>query len=363
MNWIVFTMVMVFLEVLANEVFLGIFFYERGEGKPVPGVVCTVAATVLFQLWILVSGWSLPLKLVVVVLAVAARYIWLRKNERRRLPKSLNSLLLFYTVMFLMNVFCVKQIQEDYERLGILLPVMTGIFVLNICSFFYFTVAARREKALQEMDRLNQKREMELAVYRSKKEWSERQSRKNHDYKNQLQVISRMLETGQVEEVQAYIHKLTGSLIREADYINTNHSAVNAVLNIKYREAKEKGIVLNIKCSDLSQVAVDESDLVVLLGNLLDNAIEACSCGEDSPYIQFKMIQEERQLFLSTKNRSKNSLAMKDGRVVSTKKDSESHGIGTVNIEAIAQKYGGVFALRKEGAYVKAVVVLPIGGR
>lgn len=240
--------------------------------------------------------------------------------------------------------------------------VITGLFVLDTSTFFYFIVVAKKENQLQEMSRLNRKREMELAIYRSKKAWSERQSRKNHDYKNQLQVISRMLETDSIEVVQAYINRLTGSLIREADYINTNHSVVNAVLNIKYWEAKEKGIALNVKCNDLSHVSLEESDLVVLLGNLLDNAIEACECGKGSQYIQFTMIQEEKQLVLSTKNQSKNSLAMENGRFISTKKNSESHGIGTVNINAIAIKYGGVFVLRREEGYVKAAVILPICG-
>lgn len=303
---------------------------------------------------------ELSVKIMVLALAAAARHIWLKENEQRWIPKNIYNLLLFHTILFLLNVFCVDRIQREHGLLPILVPVIIGVFMLNICSFFYFTVIARRENKLQEMDRLNQKREMELAIYRSKREWSERQAEKTHDYKNQLQVIGRMLETDSVETVQEYISKLTGSLIKEADFINTNHSAVNAVLNIKYKEAEEKGISLNVKCSDLSQVAVEESDLVVLLGNLLDNAIEACAAEENNKYIQFKMILEERQLFLSTKNRSRNSLTMENGRFISTKRDSGRLGIGTANMEAIVRKYGGIFVLKKENEYVKAVIVLPL---
>lgn len=303
------------------------------------------------------------IKVVVLALAAAARHVWLKENKQRWIPDNIFILLLFTFTLFVINVFCSDQIQSDYRLSRILVPVIMGVFVLNICFFYNFTVVARRENALQEMDRVNRKREMELALYRSKKEWSERQSRINHDYRNQLQVIGRMLETEPAEAVQAYIARLAGGVKKEADFINTNHSAVNAVLNIKYREAQEKGIVLNVKCSDLSGVAVEESDLVVLLGNLLDNAIEACGDGESDGYIQFKMILEERQLFISTKNRSQNSLSMEGGRFLSTKGDSGRHGIGTVNIEAIAVKYGGIFVLKKRGEYVKAAVILPICAR
>lgn len=426
MRWILFEMTVVLLEVMANEFFLEIFFYERQEGKPVKKVMRIVGMSILFMAWIRASGWSLHLKVtgailffcfyailffkarwmqglcfsvfimsiafgaeaialfgclslfpremqgrvflilelfvkvLVLALAFAARHIWLKNNEKRRIPENLFILLLFEATLFVLNVFCVDQMQKEYELSRILVPVITGVFVLNICFFFYFTVIAHRENALQEMDRLNRKRDMELAIYRSKREWSERQARKNHDYKNQLQVISRMLKTDPVESVREYIGELTGSLIKEGDFINTNHSAINAVLNIKYREAEEKGIILNVKCSDLSKVTMEESDLVMLLGNLLDNAIEACDCSEGNKYIQFKMILEERQLLISTKNRSRNSLSKEGGRFISTKRDSGQYGIGTVNIEAVAQKYGGIFALKKEGEYVKAVVILPI---
>lgn len=297
-------------------------------------------------------------KAVILMLAAAARHIWLKDNEQRRIPKNLFILLVFDATLFILNVFCVDQMQKKLALSGILIPVIIGVFILNICSFFYFTVIAHRENTLQELDKLNQKREMELAIYRSKREWGERQARKTHDYKNQLQVISRMLKTDSVEAVQAYIGELTGGLIKEMDYINTNHSVINAVLNIKYKEAKEKGITLNVQCNDLSGVSLEESDLAVLLGNLLDNAIEACECEEGNQYIQFKMILEERQLIISTKNRSRNSLSMEGRRFVSTKRNSGEHGIGTANIEAVAKKYGGIYVLRKEGKYVRAVVTI-----
>lgn len=426
MKLLIIKATIVFLEVMVNDFFIDMFFYEKYERKFTWRVLRIAAAAAIFMQWIEISRGNLYIKILggvflsgfytvlffkanflqglcfnIVILSLAfgveaialfgvlpmfteeiwsqafiqvellakvsmlglvavIRYIWLNKNKSRWIPKNIFIFLIYESTVLILNVFCADQIQKESGLSRILVPIVTGAFILNLCSLLQFTVFANRENELREMDRFNRIRDMELEIHRSKTELYDRQAGKIHDYKNQLLVISNILEKSPVESVQQYIKELTGELVNEMDAINTNHRVINAILNIKYSEAKKNGVTLNIQCSDLSRVEIEEADLVVLLGNLLDNAIEACECEDGDKYIQFKMIMDDRQLIISTKNRSRNKLIVENGRFVSTKKDFGKHGIGTINIEAAAKKHGGMFALSRSGEYVKGVIIIPV---
>lgn len=93
-----------------------------------------------------------------------------------------------------------------------------------------------------------------------------------------------------------------------------------------------------------------EEDLVTLLTNLLDNAIEACEKLDPenkavSRNIQFKMVLEEGQLILSVRNPVTTPVQIKNNMIVTSKKDSIHHGIGLSNVDAVIKKYGGTSVL------------------
>ncbi|MDE6939865.1 MAG: ATP-binding protein, partial [Lachnospiraceae bacterium] len=94
-------------------------------------------------------------------------------------------------------------------------------------------------------------------------------------------------------------------------------------------------------------------DLVTLLTNLLDNAIEACerSLGKDpaaSTVIQFKMIIEESQLVLAIRNPVIQPVLIRGSTISTSKKDRAHHGIGLSNVDLVVRKYGGTSSLKCE---------------
>ncbi len=102
------------------------------------------------------------------------------------------------------------------------------------------------------------------------------QRKLSHEYKNQITCIQALCETGEYDKLKEYLGQINGEVLHDLDYIDTNHVFVNAVLNAKYQEAAERDILFVCKINDLSGVTMNSSDLVVLLSNLLNNAIEAC---------------------------------------------------------------------------------------
>ena len=117
------------------------------------------------------------------------------------------------------------------------------------------------------------KSENRIADYQDREEIYERQRRKMYDYKNQLSTIQTLIKNGHTNEVLSFTQKLTESIAVEMSAINTNHPVVNAVLNQKYRSMQEKHIAVILKVGDLQEICLEEEEIVILLSNLLDNAI------------------------------------------------------------------------------------------
>ena len=105
--------------------------------------------------------------------------------------------------------------------------------------------------------------------------------------------------------------------------IDTNNDIVNAVINTKYKEALKKNIVFIFRINDLSGIMIEDQDIVILLSNLLNNALEASEKLEEKRLISVKFIQEYGDLFLSVKNNYKGTITpLKDG-FLTTKKEKK----------------------------------------
>ena len=106
---------------------------------------------------------------------------------------------------------------------------------------------------------------------------------------------------------------------------------VNAILNTKYQEAISKHIVFVFKVNDLSRIGIDDEDLVVVLANLLNNAIEACKKCEEKKIIKFKFMVEDELIILSVKNTYNQPLVYDNDEIRNSKTvEPEAHGVGII---------------------------------
>lgn len=121
---------------------------------------------------------------------------------------------------------------------------------------------------------------------------------------------------------------------------------INAILNTKYQEAISKHIVFVLKVNDLSRIGIDDEDLVVVLANLLNNAIEACEKCEEKKIIKFKFMVEDELIILSVKNTYNQPLVYDNDEIRNSKTvEPEAHGVGIKNIIRIVEKYEGEYVI------------------
>ena len=243
----------------------------------------------------------------------------------------------------------------DTERL----VAVAGFGVLNVIALYFIGNILEKDAQVQEMRLLQECTQNQMEMYQNMQKNYERQRRDLHDYKNQLTCIQGLLLEDRREEALHYVETLNGNLRKDADFVNTNHAVVNVVLNQKYQSALERNITMLLSVNDLSGLTMREEDLVTLLVNLLDNAVEACEKLEENRVIRFKMVLEEGELILSVRNPVAVPVIIDGKRIVTTKNDGGKHGIGLLNVNGVIERSGGTSALRCEDGWFCFSAMIP----
>ena len=163
-----------------------------------------------------------------------------------------------------------------------------------------------------------------------------------------------------IKELEEYVNLLEEKKPIEQATIDTKHVIVNAILNTKCEEMQSKDILFVSKINDLSELTIRDDDLVVLLSNLLNNAIEACEQSSDK-IIKMKFEIEGNQIILSVKNSIVGLPTQVDGKIVTSKTDHpEEHGIGLKNVEEVVEKYDGAYALKFDEGWFMISMMIPL---
>ena len=247
----------------------------------------------------------------------------------------------------------------DESQNRIFLIVTAGFGIMNLLAFYFIWEILVKEAKLRRFVIMQEKTRNQMELYRTMQSSFEQQKRFLHDYKNQLGCVQGLLADGKTEEASSYIAGLVGSLQKSGDYVNTNHPAVNVVLNRKYADALEKKITITMSVNDLSGLTMKEEDIVTLLVNLLDNAMEACEKLDTGRIIRLKMILEDGGLTLSVKNPFAGTLKRKGNIFLTTKEESAGHGIGLLNVNEVIRKCGGTCVVKEEDGWFCFYAVIP----
>jgi len=180
----------------------------------------------------------------------------------------------------------------------------------------------------------------------------------NHDFKNHVICIENLIKEGKSESAIKYINNLQNKAFKTYTWINTGNDVVDAVLNQKKSEASSKNINMDVKVSIPKDIGIEPLDLCTILGNALDNSIEANEKIQDEAqrYIKVIMNPYKDYLFIEISNPSIINPIDEDGKLRTTKKDKENHGFGIKSIESVVEKYNGMLSYE----YVNGKFILNI---
>lgn len=190
------------------------------------------------------------------------------------------------------------------------------------------------------------------AIYLDMRGW-------RHDYHNHLQVMKAELAAGQLAELSAYLDELEADLDRVDTYVKSGNLMVDAILNSKLSLAERDGVAVTCKARVPDALTVDDVDLCVILGNLLDNAIEACAAlPADGRWLRVYVAARGSQLYASIQNSAVEDPSFNQRNYISEKRGN--HGLGMKRVAAVVEKYEGFLNLANEPGVFASEVSLPL---
>ncbi len=165
--------------------------------------------------------------------------------------------------------------------------------------------------------------------------------RLRHDYKNFVIGILTEIRNKNYKTIEERLAEQASVLERFSGNSVTGNSIIDTVLSYKTSAAKEKNIEVRVSHKYTQDIYVSGIDMAILLGNALDNAIEASERLTDTEkkYIDVVVHVNNGQIFITVKNAVRANVDVQ--HLQTTKENSFSHGYGILNMRSIAQKYSG----------------------
>ncbi len=265
-----------------------------------------------------------------------------------------------FTIVSISAMLSVFEYIQTVEQANLLAIIAFGMVGMNIVVFYLINDIVEREMKIHENKVFQIQARDQLEMYKSISENFDNQKRKTHEYKNQISCIESLLDKKQYSKLEEYVKKINGFLNNEPDTINTNNVIVNAILNTKYQEADAKGIVFVFRVNDLSDLKIKDEDVVTILSNLLNNAIEACETCEGKKVIKFKFIKEDDMTIIAVKNTFNYDVKYENGEIKSTKTTNvDEHGVGIKNVLKSIEKYGGSYVIEDKNKEFFFSIIIP----
>lgn len=193
-------------------------------------------------------------------------------------------------------------------------------------------------------------------MYRQTRGW-------RHDYHNHIQTMKAHLAMGRLEQLEAYLNELDKDLTMVDTVIKTGNVMVDAILNSKISVAASRGITVEAKAIVPKELdtSLSEVDVCLIVGNLMDNAIEACMKiqQEGERFIRVYMDILKGQLYIYIMNAIGEN-PKKIGGIYTSTKNREYHGFGLMRIDKVVEKYHGYLERQHEEGVFATEIMLPL---
>ena len=265
-------------------------------------------------------------------------------------------------VLSVLPISTIFVIDMMYQVLGVIesrtLKVMFVISSMLLITSNIITV-----EVIRRQNRMY-KSELELAFVKSslaeqKKHYAdisasqEHIKRINHDLKNFYISSIAQIETGNAESVADKMKQELDVIDADKALIDTGHPAIDTILVNKIAAAKSQGITCDIKFKYQAEILIDEIDISIIIGNIMDNAIEACKDFNGKKMIEGYIHSNESDVVIKIANSSANNDGLK-----TKKSDKRFHGFGTKSITTLAEKYNGSAKFTSDNNRFNTLVIL-----
>jgi len=232
--------------------------------------------------------------------------------------------------------------------LNIVLMVSGGSEVpsmMNMMLTFGLTIAVLIHLGIVQMvnDQMLLQQTLMVEAVRQKKsaeallESYKTQRRLTHEFTNHIAALDALLRQGDLTGAQEYLSSVSKVVAAGTTILDTHNPLLDSLLSRKYEEAAQQGVELYFDLCDLKDLPFCGTDLVIVISNLLDNAIRAAAQAKP-PEVYLRARRNEEEYLISVRNRVQKDLELVDGELPRSTKAEPGHGMGLVNVREVLDR-------------------------
>lgn len=301
-------------------------------------------------------------KIIMIILVYVFSSFW-EKHRINAIPP-----LYYYTLMFVplgsifiaVNAFYIGRTECNFftSMVTVCVLLFINIIIFEICSKISENFLLENERTVydQQIDIISKSTQ-------EQKKMMEEFYEEKHNLVNELVALMDGVEQSNQECVMENLRRIIKSYDMEERISNSGNNTIDALINFKYAAAKEQGILFKLKIFVPENLPISQCDLGVVIGNALDNAIEATkNCVEHEKVIRVSIGIKKEALIVIIKNPYEHMLR-KDlsGNLLSTKKECKRHGYGVNAIKHVVERYQGEVLVEEENQEFVLTAIMNLG--
>lgn len=330
-------MFMLFPELIISAVtgYLHFSFFEDGNYNNISGIVITKILTYIEAL-------------------VLRNFKFSQENQHIGFSTWVSAILiptatLIYEIMF---ISC-----ENLTKSKVIISVIL-LFVINIVAFYLYDSLAINYIRNSELEILQKENEL----YNKQCEIMQTSTKElqafRHDIKNQFLAVSELLSTEKYDDAKKLLINLSDLTKDKIIYSNSGNIIIDGVINYKLQNISSENVKIKTEIAVPAKLVIETTDIVTILGNMLDNAITAINRADKEKILTIKIVFTQQRLIIHISNSFSGSIICKNGKITTTKQEHHKHGYGISNISKTVDKYNGYMEINYTKNIFKMDIIL-----
>ncbi len=272
--------------------------------------------------------------------------------------------IVFYYVMIFFGVCLSGEIMKNkdipHQDKVIILVIMLMLIISNVATLFLVRKMNRDNKVEIENELLTMQISEQTRLVERTSELYEEARTMRHNLKHYFVTMGEMLKNGQIDEVIYEMKKITDTQLAKVDIVNISNGYLNAAINGKLSECQQNSIQTEILVSGTIPDTIS-MDVVILLLNLFDNAIDAeKKIIKDNRFIRMALQQDGETIMFEIANFINESVLINNKELHTSKSNSGNHGMGIKSVKNTVSRLEGYINIDEKDNYFIVTVMLPI---
>ncbi len=302
------------------------------------------------------TGVLLVMAVVNAVVGAAVAFLvskWRRRNALE--PLQALTMSFFPGVVVVLNILLMltdKNKKATTATMGMTVGLTVAVMV-HLCIVAMFNDQVMQRRSLHFQAELEQQRASALLDSYTA------QRRLTHEFTNHISALRTLLERKDIAGAQDYIAGVDKAVAASTTIMDTHNPLLDSILTRKYEEAARQGVSVYFDLCDLREFPLSGVDMVIVLANLLDNAIRAAAQAYP-PEVYVRVRRSEGEYLLSVRNRVQRDVELPpDGQLPRTTRKEPGHGMGLSNVRDVLLRHGAEYTLSCRDNWFRFTCAVP----